>query len=187
MPTVRVLIGTVACGKSTLARALASLGSVIVNDDAIVLAVHGGQYGLYDEALKPLYKSMEAHAAQMALALGRDAVIDRGVNLTARSRRRWIALAHALDHECEAVVFPFEEARVHALRRCGDDPRGHDFRYWERVAQAHIARYEEPSCTEGFSRVVASCAAREEAESHLSRLSDNERWMREALIEGGAA
>jgi predicted kinase len=151
---VRVLVGMIASGKSTYAREAARRqGAVIVNDDAIVQAVHGGDYSLYDKALKPLYKSVENHIAAVAVALGRDVVVDRGTNVSSAARRRWLGLASSLDCWAEAVVFGNAGPATHAGRRCEDDPRGHDYDYWLRVATAHDARWEPPVASEGWGVV----------------------------------
>ena len=149
-----VLVGMIASGKSTLARKLAAEGAVIVNDDAIVTAVHGGDYSLYENRLKPLYKSVENHVAATGVALGRCVVIDRGVNVRRDSRARWVALARSFDIPSVAVCFPNEGPHVHAERRHTHDSRGASFDSWLEVAKQHDADFSVPSLDEGFNRVV---------------------------------
>ncbi len=153
MAVVEILIGTVAAGKSTYSKTAATKGKVIVNDDAIVTAVHGGVYELYSKDLKWLYKTLENTIVTTALALGKDVVIDRGVNLTAHSRRRFIGLAHSLDCTVTAVVFPMETAEIHAARRYQSDCRGNSYEYWLQVAEFHLAEYEPPMFAEGFDDI----------------------------------
>jgi predicted kinase len=151
---IEVLCGTIASGKSTWAKNRAEEGCIIVNDDAIVNAVHGGIYTLYKEYLKPLYKSIEDHIFHTAIAMGKGVVIDKGLSLSVASRQRWIALGHSLDVPVHAVIFEFFDAEIHGRRRTEDDPRGWDLAYWTKVAQAHIDRYEIPTVEEGFDTVV---------------------------------
>ena len=150
----QVLVGMIASGKSTYAKDVARRGGVIVNDDAVVTAVHGGDYGLYDERLKPLYKGVEAQIAVLAVAIGRDVVVDRGVNIRRSARARWVTFAKALDQKCEAVVFQRSAAAIHAARRQASDPRGHHPGYWLHVALHHEKDYDEPNVDEGFDRIV---------------------------------
>ena len=76
-PKVEILVGFIASGKSTYSKHRASQGAIVINDDAIVNAVHSNIYELYDKNLKPLYKAVENTILEMALALNRDVVIDR--------------------------------------------------------------------------------------------------------------
>ncbi len=150
---IEVLVGMIASGKSTYARKRAKEGAVIVNDDAIVQAVHGGDYTLYDKANKPLYKSVENHVVTTAVAMGKDVVIDRGVDVRRSSRRRWVALADALDVSCVAVAFQKAAPIAHASRRFHSDNRGHNLAYWLAVAKSHNADYSEPTIAEGFASI----------------------------------
>jgi predicted kinase len=151
---IEVLVGMISSGKSTWAKERAREHWIILNDDSIVSAVHAGQYTLYDKSLKPLYKSIEDHILHLALAMGKNVVIDRGVDVSIRSRRRWIAIAKSLDVSIHAVVFERFTAEVHGVRRAAADNRGHTEEYWIGVARAHEARYETPTLEEGFDKIV---------------------------------
>lgn len=72
---IEVLCGMIASGKSTYCVKKAKEGYVIVNDDSIVNAVHGGVYALYDKSFKPLYKSIEDHILHTAVAMGKHVII----------------------------------------------------------------------------------------------------------------
>lgn len=151
---LELLTGMVASGKSTWAKQRAKDGWVILNDDAIVTMVHGGFHELYQEAWKPLYKSIEDHIFYMSVAMGKNLVIDRGVNVSASSRVRWIALARCLDTAIRAVSFEVFSPETHATRRHASDPRGHSYEYWLRVAEVHAARYDVPQLSEGFAEII---------------------------------
>ncbi len=153
-PKVQILVGMIASGKSTYSRQAACKGLIIVNDDAIVSAVHADEYQLYAKALKPLYKAVENTIAGIAIALGRSVVIDRGVNLSRRSRARWLAIADSLDVPCECILFPVHSPLSHAQRRYKHDHRGHSLAYWQKVASHHLSVYDEPSLDEGFSSIA---------------------------------
>lgn len=156
MPSVEILVGTIASGKSTYCLKRAKAGAVIINDDAIVEAVHAGDYTLYDKKLKPLYKSVELAIFSSAVLLGKDIVVDRGLSLTASSRRRWVGLAKSFDYDCLARIFRFELPYEHARRRFNSDSRGLEFIYWWNVALQHTSIYERPSLDEGFNCIFVN-------------------------------
>lgn len=154
MQHLQVLVSTIGSGKSTYSKNAARAGMIVVNDDAFTNALHSDQYQLYDSSLTPLYKQVETVAAYSALALGRSVVVDRGRNLKANSRRRWIGIGHSLDIPVVALCFRMESANVHASRRYFSDSRGASLEQWERIAERHLSEYERPTIAEGFAKVV---------------------------------
>lgn len=150
---LQVLVGMIASGKSTYARSAAQRGVICMNDDSIVNMLHADDYTLYDKSLKVLYKSIENHIIGTALAMQRVVMVDRGLNVSIRGRKRWIALANSFDVPCEAIVFKNEGPEVHATRRAQMDSRGHPIEYWMKVAKRHQSEYQEPSVDEGFAAV----------------------------------
>lgn len=149
---VQVLIGMIASGKSTYAKNAAAAGAIVINDDALVKAIHADDYTLYSKQLKIIYKTTENHILGMALAMGRLALIDRGLNISKRGRKRWISMAHSFDVPCEALVFNNEGPEVHAKRR-SENGRGHPYEYWLRVAEHHNSEWSYPSLDEGFDKI----------------------------------
>lgn len=150
---IQVLCGMIASGKSTYSRTAAQKGVICLNDDAIVNMLHADDYTLYDPSLKVLYKSVENHVIGTALSMQRIVMVDRGLNVSIRGRKRWIALANSFDAVIEAIVFKNEGPEVHANRRTKSDSRGHDFSYWKMVADRHQSEYQEPTLDEGFDVV----------------------------------
>ena len=139
-----ILVGPISSGKSTFCKQSAELGNIIVNDDSIVTAVHGGNYLLYEKQLKLLYKSIENNIIAMAFSLGRNVVIDRP-NHSVKTRQRYIGLGHAFDAHVCLVMFERASPEVHAKRRCLSDNRGYDYAYWLDAAQRHESLYEPPN------------------------------------------
>lgn len=154
MPLMEILIGPIHSGKSTYCQDRAKTGAIIVNDDLVVKALHANDYLLYEEALKPLYKAVENQIIQMALALGRDVIVDRGTNMSARSRRRFIGLAAALDAPVLAVVFPNHGPKFHGQARATTDGRGWLPEHWVQCALRHQQEYVRPTLEEGFIEVI---------------------------------
>lgn len=151
---IEILIGNIASGKSTYCSKRAAEGAIVLNDDSIVNGIHGDQYELYDKGLKPLYKAVENQIVTSALTLGRDVIVDRGLNLIPKSRRRFIGLGHSFDVEVAAVVFSFEDPQTHADRRAAHDLRNHSPDYWLKVAAFKHNQYVPPTIGEGFDQIV---------------------------------
>lgn len=151
---IELLIGMIASGKSTWARQRAGQGWLVVNDDAIVTMLHGGDYHGYNQKYKALYKAVEDTILHTAVAMGKDVVIDR-TNLSPASRRRWLSLGASLGVPVRGVVFQMETPEVHARRRADADGRGYSYEYWLRVARHHLAHHGPPTLDEGFAEIVA--------------------------------
>lgn len=150
---VQILVGMIASGKSTYCEWAAKQGAIIVNDDAIVNAVHANHYEFYNQKLKVLYKSTENHLVTMGLALNKTVVVDCARNLNPKTRKRWIALAQIFDTLCVAIVFPTEIPGIHANRRMQSNSRGYSREYWLKVAEAHYETYVYPAMSEGFDAI----------------------------------
>lgn len=165
---LELLIGMIASGKSSYAKARAKQGAIIVNDDAIVTTLHGGDYTLYDRGLKPLYKHVENSIITMALSFGRDVVLDRPC-LKRLTRARYIGLANSLDVPVRGVIFEVKSPEIHANRRIAHDLRGHKPEYWHRVCEAHHRQYEAPTTEEGFEELVGPAEALELASDFIKR------------------
>lgn len=155
-----LLSGNIASGKSTWTAIRAKQGALVANDDAMITALHGGTYCLYDKNLKKLYKAMEAMVLHMGAAVRRDVIIDR-TNMTVSSRARYVQLAKSIDVPIVCVKFPIEAPEIHAGRRFNSDPRGHTYEKWLKVAQDMQASYEVPKLCEGFDLVVDLAIAQE--------------------------
>ena len=142
----------IASGKSTYCAERAKDGAIVINDDAIVMALHGGDYNQYSKRLKRLYKSVENQILQTAIIMGLDVVIDRP-NYSAAMRRRYISIAKSFDVRVRIVVFKKESPEVHARRRFESDSRGRTYEEWLKAAKAHDGQYEEPSADEGADEI----------------------------------
>ena len=153
---LQLLIGPIASGKSTYSFNAAHAGYLCINDDAIVNMLHANNYRGYRVDLKILYKSIENHIISTGLSMGKNVIVDRGLNISVEGRKRFIALAKSFDICCEAIVFQKESPDVHARRRFdngGDACRGHSYEYWLKVAEKHESIYVAPSKEEGFDDI----------------------------------
>jgi predicted kinase len=155
-PTVEILIGMIASGKSTYARRRAREGAIIVCLDDLTEMLHG-EYR-YEQGLKPFYYEAESSLIQAALFHFRDVVVDR-THLTRESRARvvgavrdWVEPARIV-----AVEFPRESHQVHARRRFLSDARGRSMGDWLFVAHYHAQQADaEPLDwrAEGFDSYI---------------------------------
>lgn len=145
MPTVEVLVGMIASGKSTYARERADRGAVVISHDDLTAMLHACYR--YEQEKREFYRRCEESIAWNALAYGVDAVIDR-THLTRESRVRWIRWAKGYDSantfdghgpttRVVAVVFQARSAPEHALRRAEGDHRGRSYSDWLSVARHH--------------------------------------------------
>lgn len=149
---LELLVGPIASGKSTYCKRTSSPHRIIVNDDALVTALHGGNYLLYRKEFKPLYKTIENAILSVALSMGLSVVVDRP-NYSTKMRRRYIGIAHSFDVPVLLVIFPWLSAEIHAKRRFIHDSRGYDLNYWLRVAEYHERSYQVPSEKEDFDDI----------------------------------
>ncbi len=150
---MEVLIGMIASGKSTYCQKRAAQGAIIVNDDAITMAFHGGDQKLYSVGLKPLYKAIEHTAITMAITMGRDVIVDRPC-MERLTRARYLGIGRAFDTEIRAILFPMQEPSAHARRRADHNSRGHTYEQWLKVANKQFADYRAPTKDEGFDLII---------------------------------
>lgn len=161
-PTIEVLVGMIASGKTTYARRRADEGALIISHDDLTRMLHG-RYR-YEAVLRDCYRRMEQSLAWAGLNAGRDVIIDR-THLTRESRKRWIDWARGYVELntfegksptvlVVAVAFPIEAPCFHANRRMSD-PRGRSYEDWLKVACHHHDQAEaEPlSGDEGFAEI----------------------------------
>jgi len=154
MSSLTLLVGSIASGKSTYISQNINENVLVINDDAIVNALHGNFYRFYNKKLKPLYKSIENLAISWGLSAGLDVVIDRP-NLSPDTRQRYIQLAKSFDcKDIIAVVFPMITPEEAARRRFNSDNRGQNYEYWLRAAQDQLKSYKTVELNEGFSEIV---------------------------------
>ena len=142
----------IASGKSTHAKMRAREGWVIINNDDVVNLIHANEYTLFNNELKPLYKSVQMHILYMAIAMGQNVVIDR-TNLNVQSRQKWITVGKSLGVEVRAISFLKESQKIHATRRFDSDGRGYSYEQWLEVAKRHNQLWEQPILSEGFDEI----------------------------------
>lgn len=142
-PRLEILFGPIASGKSTYSAKRANDGALIANDDAVVLAIHGGQYSAYEKELKGLYKGVRSQIIHTAAAIGRDVVVD-STGLTRERREHLRTLATSLDMSPGLVLFRkgrFQGA-ADGRRRFKADPRGISKEEWIKIGEHHAKTHD---------------------------------------------
>jgi predicted kinase len=146
-PTLYVLVGMIASGKSTWSRAAAEDGTIVVNDDALTLALHAGHYKFERKHLAAK-KLIMHHMVRIFLERGCNVIVD-APNYDSHSRRLWVELGKLLGAHVVFVVFDRQGPFTHAQRRFIADARGLTFEKWLEVAVEHNRHWEPPLATEG--------------------------------------
>lgn len=140
---LEILFGPIAAGKSTYARERAKDGALVANDDSIVLAVHGGEYGAYCETLKPLYKLIRHEIISFAAAKDLDVIVDStGLKKSTRDFLR--LLGRQLDFDVCLTMFRrgLFSGKPDGIRRFKADPRGMTKDAWVQIARYHASIVE---------------------------------------------
>ena len=107
MPTMTMLIGPPACGKTTWReKNVKPTDDVLSTDDileSIAAATNSTYSGVFDEYIKPASQMFERQLLD-AVRNNRDIVVDR-TNLTINGRRRFTDLVFTAGYDLHAVVF----------------------------------------------------------------------------------
>ena len=150
MPEMIILVGNIGTGKSTKALEYARKGYVVINADAITTMIGGGDYTLYDEKKKPIYKDAEFCITKDSFIYGFDVVIDN-TNMSRKTRARHIS--HAIYHEKTIKVIDFGKGDEKSLARRLSNPKGISEAQWRSVHEKFQREYEKPELSEGIDYI----------------------------------
>ena len=137
-PLVEVTVGPPGSGKSTYARKRAEEGALVVNIDAIVTMLHGGNYHRYNDDYDKIYKAIEFDVVKNVLLAGEDLVFDRCCNKR-DTRVRVVRIAKQFGATTRAVMFETGSPEQLAERRLESDARGYTKEIWMEVIERRIA------------------------------------------------
>lgn len=162
-PLFQVMFGLPGSGKSTYAKKRAAEGAVIVDADAIVTMIHGGNYRLYKPSWKPLYKAAEEHLVLAALEAGLDVVLDRHC-YKRKTRMNWARFIGEkfpkVHREIVRVESPLSLEAL-AMRRTRRDARSRTEQEWYDVILLMNTLTDFPSdpMVEGYGSLVITPGA----------------------------
>jgi|GEM_PF-1850096 len=149
MKELIIFTGNVGCGKSCKAKEFANLGYIIINDDAITTMIGGGDYTLYDELKKPIYKNLEIVGICTSLNYNFSVVIDKP-NMTKEKREKLIKIGKLYD--ARLVSYDWGPGNLEDLNRRLMNDRGYN--KWVKAFDKKRKDYEEPEMEEGFDEII---------------------------------
>ncbi len=144
--TLEILAGNIASGKSTWTQKRAEAGWITVENDALLMALHGGSY-CWEKQIPSLVNALARQIITAAAHAERSVVLD-ATNRSRVQRAVWIDLARELGMTTRIVAFPQHPAEVHAARRARANLRGRSTEYWLDVARKMEAEWEPPMSDE---------------------------------------
>lgn len=146
-----IFTGNIGCGKSLLASKFAKMKYVVVNNDAIVKMIGGGEYGAYDHNKKEIYHVAEQVIINASLSKGLSVVIDR-TNMDKKHRDRFIEIGR--EYQAKIISYDWGPGTIADMQRRINNPYGVSSRQWQGVFNAMFESYEEPTIDEGFNEIV---------------------------------
>jgi len=149
--SMTMMVGNIGSGKSLLASKFAKMGHVVVNMDSIQKMVGGGEYGLYDNKKKDVYRAAETTIIETALKNGFSVVVDR-TNMDRKRRARFIEIGKK--YAREIIAYDWGQGSSDGLTRRLKAPNGVPQSIWQDVHSYMASSYEKPSLDEGFSSIV---------------------------------
>ena len=150
MPTLYMLVGVPASGKSTWLAKNKSPDGVVVSSDNHIEAIAKKQGKTYNDVFKDAVKIASGKMnidARMAFNAGLDVYWDQ-TNLNAKTRRGKLAMVPD-NYRKVAVVFPTPDEEEHK-RRLGSRP-GKSIP--DNIMQSMMGNFEYPTTAEGFDEV----------------------------------
>ena len=151
-PTLHLLCGKIAAGKSTLARRLASApATVLIGEDQWLSTLYPGEIATLEDYLRcsgRLSEAMGPHVEAL-LHAGLSVVLDFPANTV--GRRRWMRglfEAAGAAHELHYLEVPDEVCK--ARLRARNEEGGHDFTTGEADYDLITSYFVPPSPNEGF-------------------------------------
>jgi predicted kinase len=140
MPTLYLMVGLPASGKTTYAKKELSDAIRVCYDDLVEMLT-----GEWDVKHTGLYHALEQAIIQTALFRGYDVVVDR-TNVTRKVRQRFAAIAYNADAEMEAVIVTV------SLKTALERNKNRERVVPEEAIKKLHQEWEEPTEDEGFSK-----------------------------------
>ena len=151
-----ILVGNIGCGKSRntmqWARQQTDNGWVVVNMDSIQQMIGAGDYNLYDNEKKPIYRAVEEKTITEALERGFSVVVDR-TNMDRKRRKRVIDIGKRY-HWVKIRCIDWGPGTNGNLQTRLDEARGIPSERWVEVFKYMQESYNKPEEEEGFDFIV---------------------------------
>lgn len=151
MPEVIILVGNIGCGKSTLTKVLSSK-YVILSRDSLRYGIGGGRY-IFNTLYEPAIVKTALFMFKEFLELGCDIVVDE-VNVSRKYRQKYIDAAKAKKYSITAIVLPRLSIKDAVDRRMSNPHDSNTREHWEGVWCKFEEKYEMPTESEGFNKII---------------------------------
>lgn len=153
-PTLTILVGNIASGKTTLSKKLSMIeqDTVVISRDAIRYMLGAGKY-LFDPSLEKYVAKANIRLLRTFLNSDKNIILDE-VNNTANMRNSFTTIAREYDYYVRVLVMPKYSMKYSVDRRMkdphGDAPRS----VWEGVWKKFNESFEPPTLEEDVDEVV---------------------------------
>ncbi len=155
MAKLKILIGNIGSGKTTLVKKYQKEGYVVISRDSLRYGIGNGKY-IFNYDYEPIIWNTEEYMFRKFIDLGVNIVIDE-VGLTKAMRRRYIGYClncSSLGYKITAIVLPRLSMKESVDRRMQDPHGQYDRKLWEGVWTKFNKIYEKPSKNEGLDEVI---------------------------------
>ena len=148
---VSILVGNIASGKSTWTDQYPN--AFILSKDKLRYDYGGGEY-VFNPYLEEIIDSVIKLSYDAVLYQQNQHIIIDETNMTKNTRAFYITLAKKYGYVVEIVVFPDLGEDGHVKRRLRNNHGNINEETWRMVYKEKKARYEPPSFTEGFDKII---------------------------------
>lgn len=149
---LKILIGNIGAGKTTLCKELVEQGFLIISKDDIRYSLGAGNY-LFDERAEIAIELGTNSLFETLCALNFNIVIDE-TNMPKKDREHYIEVGKAHRYNITALILPELSKKESVKRRLqnnhGDTPKS----VWVEVWKRKHKEYEEPTKEEGFNEII---------------------------------
>lgn len=147
-----ILSGNIGSGKSTLCKALAKEGFLIISRDSLRYMIGGGTYKFHSST-EPFIHSANMAVVREAVEKGFNIVMDECC-INKHMRSPFIELCEEWGYSLIALVM-FRLGKKESVDRRMTNPHDtFDRKVWENVWERFDSLYQKPTIEEGFHKVI---------------------------------
>lgn len=152
IPKVKILVGNIGSGKSTVSKKYIEKGYVVISRDTLRYGIGNGAY-TFNPNYEPIIKATEEFMLLEFLKLGVDIVVDE-CNVSKDSRKRIIDIVNKFDYDITIIKLKRLDSKESISRRLSDNHGDGDGLLWFDVWSRFDSMYEEPTLDEGVNSII---------------------------------